>query len=169
MVEQLEYKRLVKELTPKLRLALARFIPSSEVDDVIQDSFMKLFIVSQTETIDNPTAFVYKVSRNIAIDRLRKASTFDKVKPKIVDDELTSMNIVTQSEKQMILGAINSLPPICRHVFVLRKVHELSHREISERLNISTKTVENHISKGLKLCQQYGRQCANRLSEFKVG
>lgn len=42
--------------------------------------------------------------------------------------------------------AIDSLPERCREVFLLSKVEGLKNREIAERLNISEKTVERHMS-----------------------
>ncbi|KIO47134.1 hypothetical protein IE90_00580 [Sanguibacteroides justesenii] len=42
--------------------------------------------------------------------------------------------------------AIDSLPERCREVFLLSKVEGLKNREIAERLTISEKTVERHMS-----------------------
>lgn len=42
--------------------------------------------------------------------------------------------------------AMDSLPERCREVFLLSKVEGLKNREIAERLNISEKTVERHMS-----------------------
>lgn len=42
--------------------------------------------------------------------------------------------------------AIASLPEKCREVFVLSKIEGLKNREIAEKLNISEKTVERHMS-----------------------
>lgn len=53
------------------------------------------------------------------------------------------------------MEAINTLPPICRQVFVQRKLHGKCHNSIAAMLGISTKTVENHITKGLRLCRDY--------------
>ena len=45
---------------------------------------------------------------------------------------------------------INELPPACRRVFLMSRKEELSHKEIAGLLDISTKTVENQITKALK-------------------
>ena len=42
--------------------------------------------------------------------------------------------------------AIATLPEKCREVFILSKVEGLKNREIAEKLNISEKTVERHMS-----------------------
>ena len=53
---------------------------------------------------------------------------------------------------------VERLPPICRRVFVLRKVHKLSHAEISEVLGVSESTIEKHVAKGLVRCREYLRE-----------
>lgn len=45
---------------------------------------------------------------------------------------------------------VKSLPKKCRLVFELSRNEQLSHNEIAEKLNISTKTIEAHITKALK-------------------
>jgi len=47
--------------------------------------------------------------------------------------------------------AIEALPEKSKAVFKLSREEQLSYIEIAERLNISTKTVEAHISKSLRL------------------
>ena len=42
-------------------------------------------------------------------------------------------------------AAIESLPPRCREVFVLHKVHELPQAEVALTLGISRKAVEKHV------------------------
>lgn len=51
---------------------------------------------------------------------------------------------------QLINEVVKTLPKKCRIVYKMSREKQLSHKEISERLNISTKTVENHITKALK-------------------
>jgi RNA polymerase sigma-70 factor (ECF subfamily) len=60
-------------------------------------------------------------------------------------------------ERQMIAAvesAMQRMAPKCLEVFRLRKIENLSHSEISERMNISTKTVERHITRALQLCHE---------------
>jgi DNA-directed RNA polymerase specialized sigma24 family protein len=53
---------------------------------------------------------------------------------------------------------VDRLPPLCRRVFVLRKVYKLSHTEIAEVLGVSHSTIEKHVAKGLLRCRDYLRE-----------
>lgn len=57
--------------------------------------------------------------------------------------------------KEQLHNAIASLPEQCRRVFTLAKLEGKKYREIAEELNISEKTVENHMGKALKDLRVY--------------
>ena len=54
--------------------------------------------------------------------------------------------------------AVAELPPRCRQVYLLRKVHSLSHKEIAEHLGIAVSTVEKHLLKAVEQCERYVRE-----------
>jgi RNA polymerase sigma-70 factor (ECF subfamily) len=58
---------------------------------------------------------------------------------------------------RMLARAIAALPPQCAKVFILRKMQGLSQKEIAARLDISVRTVENHVALGLVRCKAYMR------------
>jgi RNA polymerase sigma-70 factor (ECF subfamily) len=53
-----------------------------------------------------------------------------------------------------IYRAMEALPEQCRLVFKLSRFEELKYSEIAEQLNISIKTVENHMGKALKIMRE---------------
>jgi len=62
------------------------------------------------------------------------------------------MESIESTELQKaIKGAIAKLPPQCRKVFELSRMEQMSYSKIAEELQISTNTVENHMSKALKM------------------
>ena len=109
---------------------------------------------------------------NRANMRRRKITTDDKVIPsdeeverimkigqKIYNDfghtKDTVINMDEMEGKENALyAAIDSLPEKCRVVFNLSRFEELSHKQIAEQLGISTKTIENQITKALKILRE---------------
>lgn len=57
--------------------------------------------------------------------------------------------------------AVAELTPQCRGVYLLRKVHGYSHKEISERLFIAVSTVEKHLMKAVEQCHRYVQERAD--------
>jgi len=59
-----------------------------------------------------------------------------------------------ESLEQALHAAIQTLPEKCRLVFSLSRFEQLSHREIAEQLDISVKTIENQITKAMKILRE---------------
>ena len=51
--------------------------------------------------------------------------------------------------------SIDDHPPRCKDVFLLAKLQGLKYREIAEKLEVSEKTVENQMTKAIKLLRAY--------------
>jgi len=60
-----------------------------------------------------------------------------------------------KDEMTLLQEAIDRLPPKCREVFLLSRFSKLSYKEIATSLEISPKTVENQLSKALRLLRAY--------------
>jgi len=123
----------------------------SEAEDAVQDTLIKLWENRTQLKEDTIGAYFATMVRNRCIDILRKK------KPIII--EIDDGQLPTEDHSQMeheelkakINATIDSLPDRCREVFVLSRFEKLSHKEISESMGISTKTVENQITKALKV------------------
>jgi RNA polymerase sigma-70 factor (ECF subfamily) len=74
-----------------------------------------------------------------------------------VDAEYESLEsgLLRDERNRLIEQAIQRLPPQCRAAFTLRVFHECSYREVADRLGISVKTVEKHISRGIRETNRY--------------
>ena len=70
----------------------------------------------------------------------------------IADD---SENLPTIDYRQMLENVLQEMPPKCREVFRMSKLQRMKYKEIALRLNISEKTVENHIGKAIKIIRAY--------------
>lgn len=119
---------------------------------------MALYLHSENVT-DNPLAYLHTVLRNKVInyyarDKSRLAMTLP------LDDTLQvhSNNIVdgiaVKELTEKIRQILERLPDQCRRVFVLSREEQLSNKEIAERLGISVKTVEQHMTKALRVLRE---------------
>lgn len=68
----------------------------------------------------------------------------------LVLDMVSEEDVDTSERDAMLWRRIDALPDRCREVFLMSKRDGLTHKEISEELGISIKTVENQITKAFK-------------------
>jgi len=144
----------------ELRGYLRRQFPAlNDVDDLVQDTFGRLWRSHLLGPIANPRAFIFAVARNLAFDRHRARSGF-VLKPitetdaeNVFDEEPSAAEHACRTQEREILrAAIRALPDRCREVVLLRYMESLTYKEIAQRLNISPETVKIHLAKGLRRC-----------------
>jgi RNA polymerase sigma-70 factor (ECF subfamily) len=124
-------------------------------EDLSQDVFMRLWEKRHQITINGSIgAYIRRMAINEGLGYLRKHKKYgieeiqDQHSPLTSSGEDAYMN---GELKTQIQRAIETLPPRCKTVFVLSRFEELSYKEIGQKLDISPKTVENQISKALKI------------------
>lgn len=132
-----------------------------EVEDILQETYIKSFEANNKRTIRSPKAYMVKTARNLALNHI--ASSSAKYSSTDVNDmqsicsnaPLVDEQVEIEKKFKLYCDAIQSLPVNCRRVFVLKQVYGMSQKEIAHRLSISEKTVEYHMGKGLYKCRKY--------------
>jgi RNA polymerase sigma factor (sigma-70 family) len=150
---------------PALHRYLRRFTSGAEdIEDLIQETYVRIYTIEDFECVDSPRALLFRIAQNLAVERVRrqKARATDSVgdfEPLNVDSLEASPDeqIDARRRFETFCAAVERLPPLCRRVFVLRKVHKLSHAEIAQVLGVAHSTIEKHVAKGLTRCRDYLR------------
>ena len=107
-------------------------------------------------TIDNLTSYLYVCIKNRILDFLKKNSRLihSPLGEKHYEEYITirnpESNYLTEELIEVINNAILNLPEKARLVYRLVKEDGLSHKEVSEVLDISMKTVNNHIFRAMR-------------------
>ena len=135
---------------------------SHDIDDISQETILRALHAEQNREIREPKAFLFGVARNIARKSLEKKSRslidfIEDFGDKEYLSDAPSVDECVDSRRQMLVfwEAVAELPPQCQKVFVLKKVHGYSHKEIAKKLEISISTIEKHVAAGLKRCSEY--------------
>ena len=157
-------KRLLDQIfshRAALQKYLRRFTAGSEdVEDLVQEAYVRVCAMSPAQVVNSPRALLFRIARNLAVDRARQRVTH------ATDDvaDFEPLNVSSEEAEpdeqvdlrrrfESFCAAVDSLPPLCRRVFVLRKVYQLSHAEIAQVLGLSHSTIEKHVAKGLLRCR----------------
>lgn len=128
-----------------------------DVDDVVQESYLKVWRARMRRPIRSAKSFLYQVARHIAVDWVRRRrivaeeALTDWALEAIVEDGICVAERACRSEEIAFLAqALHALPERCREVMILRQIQGFSQKEISIRLNISELTVQTHVVHGLR-------------------
>lgn len=151
-------------LRSSLSAFVAKFVPPNEVEDVVQETYVRICQVKNTEdSIRSPKSFLYRTARNLALDHLKKAhtrlvSSVDDIEDFSGADTQTDEvyeSVASNAEFVRFCEAVRLLPQQCRRAFVLKKIYGYSQREIAREMGISENTVEKHIALGIKRSTYY--------------
>jgi len=157
--------------------AVSRIAPPRDVEDIVQEAYVRVCQAEKKEDIKYPRAYLLKTARNLALDyvksaEFRYAESVDDAELEDLlgaeyDQDTTYAQVAAQEEFAQFCEAVRYLPDQCRRAFVLKKVYGYSQAEIAHFMGISEKTVEKHIAHGMKRCT-YFLSHASSLAEGKL-
>jgi RNA polymerase sigma-70 factor (ECF subfamily) len=129
---------------------------TDECEEIVQDVFMKLWSNKDKINIDSSIkSYLYKMVRNSCLNLIKHVKLEEKYrkfnKEIIEEDSMMENDSVIENElSSKIRTAIDKLPEQRKRIFLLSRYEGLKNKEIAEKLNLSIKTVENHIGLALK-------------------
>ncbi len=151
----------VGEVLP-LEAVLLQFLRKSypnaaEVEDIRQDVYIRIF-ESARRQIPKPTKpLLFKIAHDLLVDRARRQQivsieTIENLEALnlAIDEPGPDRTVIAREELRRLQLALNKLPKRFRQAVIMRKVEGLSPREIGVRLGIAEKTVEKHLTEGVR-------------------
>lgn len=148
---------------------------TDDAEEIVQDVFVNLWKNKDSLHITvSLKAYLFLSVRNACLNKLKHIKIREQYKQFNQDKLNNSFDDVQKSvesdeTEQAIWKAIDKMPKERRKVFVLSRFDGLSYKEIAEKLNISTKTVENQISAALKFLRIELKKYIVILLPFFVG
>jgi RNA polymerase sigma-70 factor (ECF subfamily) len=138
-------------------LSRRRSIDAAGVDDIIQESYAVLAERERVDDIQHPRAYLFQIARSLVVRNIRRSrivpilAVEDLERFEFTDEAATpEQSAASRDELRRLAEIIASMPGQTREAFVLRRIHELSQREIAARMGLSESTVEKHIARGIR-------------------
>jgi RNA polymerase sigma-70 factor (ECF subfamily) len=155
-------------LRARLARAVMRIVPPKEVEDIVQETYVRVCQADYNDRIRAPRSFMFRTARNLALDYVKSSEFRLSVSAhdapageglgvdRSSDDTFASVS--SKEEFARFSEAVRHLPTQCRRAFVLRKVYGYSQREIAAEMKLSENTVEKHIATGIRKCGEFMRR-----------
>src|SRR5580692_2010393 len=139
-----------------------RLRTKSDAADLVEEVYLRMLRVSDTDAILNPEAYLFTVAGNLlkenaAVDR-RQAEDTDIGE---ADDaqgltELRGFDTALDATRRVarLRVVLNELSPKCCAAVILQYRHELSYQEIADRLGVSPGMVKKYLTQALSHCRR---------------
>jgi RNA polymerase sigma-70 factor (ECF subfamily) len=149
------YENHARELSAFVR----QRIGAEEAADVVHETYLRVLQYADQSVLENPRAYLYRVAANVATDcGVALKTGNERFEPGVDLDSLDSAApgpeaaIDARRHLQRCLAALDELPAVYRHVFLLHRIDGLTQGEIAGALDIPKRTVERYIAKALEHC-----------------
>lgn len=158
------FKSVFDSFYPGLLRFVKEYVKDSQdAEDIMQNVFLILWEKRDSLKPDtNLNAYLFTLAKSQCLNYLKHLKVVDKyvnVRQSEYQenylnyyaiDKFEPEQIDIESLELMVEKAINDLPEQCRKVFELSRYEGLKYKEIAQRMGISVKTVESHMSNALK-------------------
>lgn len=123
-------------------------------DDMVQESFLKLWTLRDKVRNDTVKSFLYAIATNIIKNQFKHRQVeyrFSRIIPSETFADSADDNLLTFEFQKKLEQAIAQIPEGARVVFLMSRMEGLNYQEIADRLNLSVKAIEKRMSEALKV------------------
>ena len=140
------YRRYMR---PLYQAAYKRLHDSDLAQDLVQDVFLRLWKRRAELRIDDLAAYLHTAIRYEILNHISrnkaKGAFYEPFEAMLADFDTPEQQLVAKQLMELIYAYADTLPEKRRQVFLLHIKNKLSVSEIAEKLNITPKTVHNHL------------------------
>ncbi len=156
------FEELLERYESILLRYAARYVSSSggqaAAQDIVQEVFLRLVRESRPSSgeateIEHVSAWLYRVTRNLAVDLARKEDSMERRERWAAVSEVQTPprpNVESKELASVVEAKLHGLPERERDVLILKIQEQKSYREISSITGLSASNVGYLIHKGLK-------------------
>lgn len=145
-----------------LRFLVRRVSCPEAAQDIFQETFLRFTSYCEKNTIENPRAFIFRIASNLTTDYLRSRARHaytqtetDDILLDIADPALSVEEaVISQQEFELLLQALEDLPPKCQAVFIMLRFKHYSYAQVEQALGISSTMVLKYLNRALTHCRQ---------------
>jgi len=172
-----EIYKVFKENEAIIRRVVAKYRPYKEdIEDLMQETFVKCFAASIDHKILDPRAFILKVAKNVAISEAKRkrhstTNSIEDLNDIEVYEDKSAVSFDDQINDHRKLAiftkVLAELPTELQRALIMRKIEGLKFKQIATRLDVSVSTVEKRVALALVRCSDRLRAQGYNLAKTK--
>ena len=161
--DKFAFQKLFHEFHDQLFRFVAYRVQDGEVaKDITQETYLRVW--KKRESLQPKKSFfslLARISTNLCYDHFRHTQVRIRNRDKIPEfgkshydnpEELAQAKAIEEIIKKLVN---EKLPHKCKVIFIMSRINDLSNQEISQKLDLSLRTVENQIYRALKILRKY--------------
>jgi len=127
--------------------------------ELTQQTFIRLWQFRHTLSETHPLAKqVFIIAHSLLVNHFEKETSFKKFKQQhLAKESLYSHSADQQASfelSEQLNAAIDTLPLVRKKILILKAFHDYSNKEIAQQMDISVKTVEDHVTRAFRRMKQ---------------
>ncbi len=151
-----QVEALFRSHGPRLTRLLARRTDREEAKDLLQEIFLRLTRAAEHQVLDNPEAYLKRITWNLLRDRAKNAAGRIERAHGVLQPELHAANdsdphqaLVERQTLARYEAAMMKLKPKTREIFLRHRLDGLTYAQIAQDLGMSVSGVEKQMSRAI--------------------
>ena len=149
------YREIFLKYFPKVKYFIVHFVKSETIaEDLAQEIFVRLWENRiKLAAVQSFNSYIYRMAKNATLNYIEHKDVEKKYMEQQYEEELGQSieNELYARELELLVQlTVNHMPPQRKKIYRMSRDEGMKNEEIAEQLNISKKTVENHLNIALK-------------------
>lgn len=160
---------LISEAFEKYRFQVLNYVNYKienydDSEDLVQDTYVRLLECSKLICEDTIKSFIFTIAHNLVADYLRRRCKKQEIASYIMENAVSSTrspesDIIANDIKEHEVRRMSLLPSQRKKIYYMNRFMDMSADDISKKLCLSKRTVENHLFISRKEVREYIKQC----------
>src|ERR1700761_7023567 len=155
---------LLKEWRRTWNRSLLRFLgrrvrASVDIEDLAQETYLRLLRARDLGEVQNPQAYLLKVASHVVLEWRERQPPLDRIEimeadTQLADEASPELEVEATLSQVRLERKLASLSPVMRAVLLLRLRDEKSCQQIARELEITPRQVKRYLARGYALLHE---------------